>query len=102
MHEIFAQISDFAKQLESLLRLKGFDCETFLEYIQGQFIQDNMTTISYQGARVSLAQFERFILDNYSGINDIFLKVNIIKKYVDVDGDGYVDSNDLATFLKRY
>ncbi len=61
-----------------------------------------MTTISYAGARVSLEQFEMFIKDNYTDIHPIFNKVNILKKYVDVDGDGYIDKNDLEVFLKRY
>jgi hypothetical protein len=30
------------------------------------------------------------------------LKVSIIKKYVDIDGDGYIDNEDLNVFLKRY
>jgi hypothetical protein len=61
-----------------------------------------MTTISYAGARVSLEQFEVFIKDNYADIHPIFKKVNILKKYVDVDGDGYIDRNDLDVFLNRY
>jgi len=61
-----------------------------------------MTTISYTGARVTLEQFEVFIRDNYTDIHPIFNKVNILRKYVDIDGDGYIDRNDLEVFLKRY
>ena len=102
MHEIFAQISDFAKQLEGLLRLKGFDEENFLDHISNQFTSDGVSVISYKFSRVSLEQFSRFIKDNYADINPIFGKVDTLKKYVDIDGDGYIDHNDLEVFLKRY
>jgi len=43
-----------------------------------------------------------FLKDNYSDVHPIFRKIGLIKKYVDIDGDGYIDSNDLEIFLKRY
>ena len=43
-----------------------------------------------------------FITDNYTEIHPIFSKVSLVKKYVDIDGDGYVDNEDLMVFLKRY
>ena len=82
--------------------MKGFDEENFLDHISGQFMNDGLTVISYKNARVSLEQFERFIKDNYSDLNPIFAKVGVLKKYVDIDGDGYIDHNDLEVFLKRY
>jgi len=60
-----------------------------------------MSTLSL-APRITLKQFEVFLKDNYSDVHPIFSKVGKIKKYVDIDGDGSIDCNDLEIFLKRY
>ena len=55
------------------------------------------------GPRVSLREWETWVDKNMGNQDPVFFCfTSQIKKFLDVDGDGYIDKNDLEIFIKRF